>query len=347
MTLRFHGPGAAACFLLLNVAAFPALAATSGNAKGAATAGSLAQLTTPLAWPVAAVLIALLFRRPLASMVSAIGGRITKLSLFKVEVELLPTEVATAPLLNELKSAAVTTPVNDSTAMMLQQVQEGGPAQFAVIDLGQGREWLTSRLYIAAIMLERMRGVRAFLFLEESPPTKRRFVAIAPAARVRWALAQNYPWLEGAWLNASNQVAPRLAAVQPPLSPIIKSETGAFDTDTARDVVRNFIGALQQHNPAPSPEGDAQWTVLSQSRLERATWIDRGGLEALLPSECFEAWAPAMRDAPRGRRTRAILRRSGEFIALVEDDMRFAGLIVDRRALLEQLAATSSEEPES
>ena len=92
--------------------------------------------------------------------------------------------------------------------MMLEQAQSTLPADFAVINLGSGQEWITSRLFIAAVMLERMRGVKVFVFLESTPGTTRRFVAVAPLSLVRWSLAQRFPWLEAAWVRAYLSVFP-------------------------------------------------------------------------------------------------------------------------------------------
>jgi hypothetical protein len=369
-----------------------ALANSQSSAPAPPSGGAIVELVSVLAWPVAALIIAAIFRRPLSALVTALGGRITKLSLFKVELELVPAETATAPLLDEIRNAAIGAHIGDSAGMLLRQVQEGSPVQFAVVNLGRGEDWLTSRLYLAAVMLERMRGVRAFVFLEDLPPVHRRFVALASARQVRWALAQAYPWLEAAWLRAGGSIAPE----PQPLgrqTQLIKSDTGALETSLAQRVAGRFVESLQrpppampaggppgavQPQPAPVQPGPVQpgpmqagpvqpgpmqpgpvqpgpvhppgqegeWVTFPRGVSERASWIGRDALEALLPQHCFESWTYAMPDAPRSRRTRAVLRRSGEFVALVDQDLRFAKL-VDRHALLEQMAASLSEEPEA
>jgi hypothetical protein len=60
---------------------------------------------------------------------------------------------------------------------MLEQVQSGTPADYAVIALGDGREWITSRLYVALIMTQRMRGVQVFVFAEHAATTEKRLVS--------------------------------------------------------------------------------------------------------------------------------------------------------------------------
>lgn len=70
------------------------------------------------------------------------------------------------------------------------QFKDDETFDYAVIDLGKGQEWLTSRLYIFAIMLERMRGLRCFVFLETKDEIDQRFLGIASPREVRWALAR-------------------------------------------------------------------------------------------------------------------------------------------------------------
>ena len=86
---------------------------------------------------------------------------------------------------------------------MLEQVQSTKPADFAIIALEAGEAWLTSRLYIAAVMMERMRGTQVFVFVERTASTERRLLAVASVRQLRWALARRYPWLEAAFVRAS------------------------------------------------------------------------------------------------------------------------------------------------
>jgi len=171
-----------------------------------------------LAWPISALVIAILFRRPLGAFVGALGSRVTKLSLFKVELELVPATPATATatlLLDEIKTATTLAPIGDSSQMMLEGVQTNTPADYAAIDLGSDGGWLTSRLFIAATMLERMRSVQVMVFQETTSSTPRRFLAIAPCHIVRWSLAQRFPHLEAAWARAYIQQFP--GAPSPPI----------------------------------------------------------------------------------------------------------------------------------
>jgi hypothetical protein len=96
---------------------------------------------------------------------------------------------------------------------------------------------LTSRLFIFAVMLQRMRGLRCLVFLETSGGIRRRFMGMAPPGAVLWSLAMRYPWLEWALANEYSRV---LAYNE------IRSVHGAPESDVANQVVAAFLEELQQ-----------------------------------------------------------------------------------------------------
>jgi hypothetical protein len=241
------------------------------------------------------------------------------------------------------------------------------------------------------VMLERMRGAKAFVFLESTTTGARRFVAISSIAEVRWRLAMMYPWLEASWLRAYATVFPAYAPNATPagttvpqgaawlsdplkINPVpspIQSVTGAIESSKARSVVGQFIQLLQIPAPPaqlPPPPGQASaipqptsvpppgmvasstvsgdtWVSLASGTQERATWVTRQLLEAMLPAAAFDLWADEGRDAPRSKRTRGVLRTHGPFVALVRGDREYVRL-VNRTNLLEEMASSFGEEPE-
>jgi hypothetical protein len=345
------------------VAAEPGQAAPS-NVTPAAVSTPAVELVKALAWPAVAILVAVIFRRAIAGFVSALGSRVTKLSLFKVELELVPASAATStPLLDDIRTQTNPALISDSTRMMLDQVQSGAPADFALVALGTGNEWITSRLYIAAVMMERMRNVKVFVFVERAPTTERRFVAVASVKHLRWALARRYVWLEVALTRSLLSVfppaypsnAPQLPAgatwshdprtISLP-QPVITSDTGALDPWQARQVVSSFIDSLQLPQPPPPQLPANEWVTVHGTVYERAAWVTRELLSSLLPQDAFRAWSNALRDSPRAHLTRAVLRRHSPFVALVEGEQEFVRL-VNRQALVDEIAASLGEEPEN
>jgi|GEM_PF-2410981 len=334
-------------------------------------------LVNSLAWPIAAIVMALVFREPLDNFLGGLATRVTKLSVFKVELELRAPNPGVVALLDDIRNPTTLAQISDSTLNMLEQAQSKVPADFAEINLGLGEEWLTSRLFIASVILERMRGVQVFVFLEKTPATRRRFVAVAPLAQVRWALAHEAPWLEAAWTRAylgevfpgtPPKDAPKDAngvPIPPPIgaewlldprklpmrpSPI-ESRSGALDRYKARQVVSRFFELLQEREVPPATQAPTQpcmqpSVTLGPAARERASPVTRELLETLLPPEAFDLWADAGRDAPRVRRIRSVLRRAAPFVALVQGDREYVRL-VNRAMLLEEIAASLGEEPES
>jgi len=136
------------------------------------------------------------------------------------------------------------------------------------------------------------------------------------------------------------------------LQPLVISNTGAMDPFQARQMVARFIDSLQRPITTPQrpdvaepPEAPAGWTPVG-GREERAEYINADFLRAILPQEAFTAWSDAFDDAPRAKRTRAVLRRISPFVALTHGDREFVRL-VNRKAFVEEVVAPLSDEPEA
>ena len=111
----------------------------------------------------------------------------------------------------------------------------------------------------------------------------------------------------------------------------------------ARQVVARFIDSLQRSVTQPQPPDG--WVVVHGSVEERAEWVSAGLLREIFPDEAFKAWSDGFLDAPRSKRSRAVLRRVAPFVALTQGDREFVRL-VNRRAFLEHVVAPLADEPE-
>ena len=329
----------------------PILAQTSIK-ETASTCNAAVELVKALAWPLITIVAALVYRTQIGRFVQAVGERATRFSLFKVEVELTSaSKPVFTPLLEDIQRAPSSAQVSDSSRAMIAQVQDSAQADYALIDIGQGGEWLTTRLFIGALMLERMRGLRCLVFTEQSQLTDRRFVALASPSQIRWSLAQRFPWLEVAFARSYAEKQPyigidllpdlNLVTVQ---TELITSKTGALNPFMARQLVGRFID-LVQSQPLAGPQSVPQigsrdeWVKLESGNLERSAWVTRQLLRELLPDDAFNAWADESRDQPRIKRTQFVLGiREANFVALLSGDRAFLRLI-DRRTLLEEVAS--------
>jgi hypothetical protein len=169
----------------------------------------VADLASAIAWPVAVVLSVLLLREPLARVL----GRTTKITAFQVSLELAAVpEFQTSrdtggPF--ALRQPAAGREFPSGAPALFDQIADPSTAEYVVIDLAAGERWLTSRVFIFSVLLERMRGLQSVVFVETAPSGRRQFLGLATPAHIRWSFANRYPWLEAAFAQAyASTVAP-------------------------------------------------------------------------------------------------------------------------------------------
>jgi hypothetical protein len=240
---------------------------------------------------------------------------VTKAFAFDAPDPLSATDVA-----NQKKISLTSTYVKD----LLTEITGIGPTDFAIVDLGAGRSWLTTRLFIVAILLKRMRSLKTFVFVETRDGIDKKFIGDVAPDVVRWALARAYPWLEDAYASAYSQLPNRR----------ILSESGALDPIDAGFLVQYFIANIQS-----TALGDAgEWVELAPGKWEHGHWISRGLLERLVEVSPIRSSVVDAADLTPQERVLKVLAREGSFVALIDDKGRFMSL-VDRTALLERTAA--------
>ena len=129
---------------------------------------SWVDLIGTLAWPFLALVGLLLLHKPLGQLLTDIGKRASEISVGVLSLK-LPT-VPEAPVggdVGAFKTMEGIQIANDSAKTALfKEFRTPGYRQFLVIKLGNGKEWLSSRLFIFALMLQRMKGIRAIVFVE-------------------------------------------------------------------------------------------------------------------------------------------------------------------------------------
>jgi hypothetical protein len=297
------------------------------------------EVVKAVAWPLATVLIVVAFRRALAQFFQGLGSRIHKLSIFDVELELVPASPSpVTQLIDRIREPVEGAEIQESSGLMNEQLNIDAAADYVLFSLGEGSEWLTSRLYLAVVMMQRMRRISACVFVEAGATARPRFVALATVDQLRWAMVFRYPWLEATWVKAQAALyegehrSP--GKINANTSPVI-SRTGRINPYEVDRLTREFVRLSQtevrQGEALPVP---AEWVSLRPPKAERAAWVTSRLLADILPQSAFDAYAPEMRDEPRARLTRAVLRRSGPFVALVGSDQGFSS-VTNRPALLE------------
>jgi hypothetical protein len=239
------------------------------------------------------------------------------------------------------------------------QLLDRTPAQYAIVDLGSGAEWLSSRLYIMSILLARLRSVDAFVFLETRGDQPGCLVGWAHVDDVRWQLAKASPRFEQAFVRAPNdleqqshQVVVRggvlSTTVNGPYAPGPPPQQEEVEEEAPVDLLTAYLNHLQR---PVAPQGEeSQWQPLdpaggapAPAMVEHGQWLVGASIRAMLGDHLQRS---SVREnellaKPDADQVRLIASHRGRYVALTHDDGRFARLI-DREKLLEQLSSAAT-----
>lgn len=292
-----------------------------------------------LAWPVVTVIAVLLLRAKLPLLL----GRTKKVAALGVELELhaakefSPTWSTSS--LGDVRQAAAAEEFSSTAMSLMEEFRGEGSYDYAVVNLGEGKSWLTSRLFIFSIMLQRMRGLGCWVFIRPDEGSRRIYLGHASPHETRWALARRFPWLELAYSSScANQDSYEITSLQ-----------GALEPWAATQVVQSFLSHIQSADPPQRGEED-EWIKLPKRQgndtWERAHWISTKSVSsvigsALRSSSVFGDWN-TLGDEQRKK----LLRSQGDFVALLGDGWTFNGL-VDRRKTLEGVSTSVADSVEA
>jgi hypothetical protein len=338
------------------------------------------ELVKALAWPLAVGLALLIFRRPLSRFFEQIAGKITKVSVFDVAIELATVPSGPTPWLDpgvyagtELFGGDVTT----TTIMdLFARIRDDTAWNYLIVDLKNGRHWLESRLYLFTTILQQMGGLRCVIFVRSSQNRYRRFLGIAAPEDVRRALAGKYAWLRTV-LDKSVLAALAATTLDPSLATDLQSLLDQLKKKFCEPLPNNLddffsriAGSLQACQASLKPMRKDLAETISEKFIFDS--LMRKGLDPLNPEWSklgpfgpwdHSQWLTMARfnedlrgllvdtelsqledtpDAPADERTRALLRRPVPFVAIVNRNGEFQRL-VDRKVLIEQVTSKFGE----
>jgi len=305
------------------------------------------ELVKTLAWPLAFALALALFRRPLSRFLEQIAGKITKLSVFEVAIELATVPSAPTPWLDpgvfagtELFGGAVTT----TTIMdLFKRIRDDTVWNYLIVDLEDGRHLLESRLYLFTTILQQMGRLRCVIFVETHQGYFGRFLGIARPDDVRRALGEKYTRFRPLFLKSfSNALWETFQCKQEAAVAL----DGPLSKDLAEAISGKFIfdPDMQVTQDPQNPE----WSKLEPANAwDHSHWLTIERFNKDLRSVLFDFDLSQLADTPEtpvDERTRALLRRQVPFVAMVNRQGEFKRL-VDRQVLIEQVAAKLGAEP--
>lgn len=200
-------------------------------------------------WSFLALVALIIFRKPIARFLSTVGGRLSKISIAGIGLELAKTPSAQlssdATSFGSMDSQQL---ASDSYSQTLKNALQGRPVphSYAIIDLGTGKSWLISRLFIFAVMLRLMRGVRCFVFVSGSGGP-RQYLGTIPVEDIRWTLARLYPWLERTFAKAYKEQLWQPPPPPIPVKPITTQGFDMLDKDLAAVVAHEYVLLLKDN----------------------------------------------------------------------------------------------------
>ncbi len=280
-------------------------------------------------WPLVTAVGIVALRQPLGAFVTTLGARASKISALNVTLELATLPEAqswSGPALDDFKAAYPAT-ATDSSGGLFRAIAETTLADYVTVDLGEGREWLTSRLFILAALVPRVRPIGRIVFLHGSAAS---YLGEAPPADVADALARAYPWLEQAYVRSLTQIETSTATPQIELQPG-RGVLGWLRPEIGAQLLSQYLNEVKVGTPG------ADWVTLSAGYSEHAAWLSADAVRTLLGRLLGDAAVtrdPAGDDAAAGR---TLLRHDDDFVAVVDTRGRFLYLIDRKRAADEAL----------
>lgn len=312
----------------------------AGSAYSVLDEKNVIELVKALAWPILVGVALLIFRKPLASFVRALGKRATRLSVFEVSIELAkvpsPPVPWEDPSIYESSSLIGGAPTNTTIMGLFQRVRGVTTWHYLIVDIKAGRSWLVSRLFLFTAILRRVSALRCVVLVETKEGCDRGFLGIANPERVVAALSNKYPWLDRAFVRAcaGQSVAPH--------APLSKDQAEAIVNAFISDQEIRFIDASNREAPQ-QPGNPAEWELLPGAvprAWEHSKWLGVGRMNEDLGEVLYDRDATQLVDDPDrpAERNLALLRRQVPFVALVRRKREFKRLI-DRELLIEQVIA--------
>ena len=115
--------------------------------------------------------------------------------------ELTPVRGVSGGAADLLTFAGNITPVTQASgeSQLQRLIAHVSPGDYLVIPLGKGKNWITSRLFLFAVLLKQTKRLRFIVFTEAAGDVRNRYLGSVTVEHLRWALGGRYPWLEVAY----------------------------------------------------------------------------------------------------------------------------------------------------
>lgn len=287
------------------------------------TASDVADLAGALAWPVLAGALLIVYRKSLRSIATEFGKRMTGLGIGPISFQFAVAKGGyTEKILGGIDFGGKgISGFQSGFSDLLNQIKDISPLDYVVVSLGSGENWLTSRLYVFSLILQRLRSLRYVVFVYTRQDVKHHFLGFADPCDIAYALSNNYPWLEHGFHDA-----------------LSLAQVDKLSSSTAVQVITSYLNNVHVWEPKKVvPE--REFVQLDANLWEHAVWLDASGVERIL-GNLLKIETIQKKDLvtlASEQQSRMILSAKSEFIAMLTDDGRMDNMI-DRKSFVERIA---------
>jgi hypothetical protein len=302
---------------------------------------SLLSTLAAYAWPVVTILGLMIFRQPIKQFLKTVSSRATEIGIGWASVK-LPEAKQPSSLQIEAIRELQSDQWNESSFGWFQAFSSSSAnSEYAQLNLGNGDEWITSRLFIFAVMLQRMKSLKCVVFTKVLISGDVRFLGCASPDNIHLALSANQPWLEIAFAKAYSAELSALPVAGPGQA-VIRID-GSLDPQRAENIVRSFISSLKDYTGAMSNSDPDSWvSFVGRTDREHATWVTESELQRVIGVYLWRDAIEGRVDDSVGQKKAEIQRvvgKSSPYVAVVKDG--FYKSLVNRIALLTEIGQSA------
>lgn len=290
-------------------------------------------LLDAIIWPVVILVVLVIFNKQIPEFFRRIGGKVKKISIANLfELELSHVEAADLKWSSEytpdIRQPTSATEFMSYAPSLIQELQSESKGDYAIIDLGVGKSWLTSRLFIIATLLKQTKGLENYVFIETSGGVQNRFIGMVNADAIRWTFALHYPGLEESY---------RMAYLEREMNDPSSQKHGIITVEQAGNMVTTFLQSIQLEGN-PSEEEMNEWVpITDQGFYEHCRWITSNLLFDVLGDELKTNCITDTLDYKPEEKFVSIVMQEEKYIAVTDSKGEFKYLI-DREVLITEIA---------
>jgi hypothetical protein len=239
---------------------------------------SLLSTLSAYAWPLVTILGLLIFRKPIKKFLKTVSSRATEIGIGWASVKLPEAKQSSSLQIDAIRELQSDQWGESSFGWFQEFSSSSANSEYAQLDLGNGDQWITSRLFIFAVMLQRMKSLKCVVFTRVLHSGGARFLGCASPDNIHLALAANQPWLEAAFASAYSTELSALPTAGPGQT-VIRID-GSLEPQRAENIVRSFISSLKDYAGTMSNSDPGNWvSFVGRTDREHATWVTESELQ--------------------------------------------------------------------